>query len=329
MNWDFDCGRMLLQISLYSKRNAIEWDEAVARCPMATFLHTRRYLAYHGDRFQDVSLLLKDEKQKILGLFPAAVDPTDEHRVVSHPGLTFGGLAHAGELYGERIIEALENLRRYYASQGFATLRYKAVPYIYHQAPSGDDLYGLFRLGAKRFRCDLSCAIDLRNRCRPSSRRRRCLKKALRLGVEVLEGDEFIDELWQVVEENLQRKLAGKPVHSRAEIRYLHSLFPENICFLIGRIRGQTVAGLTLFSTQSVMKAQYIASSEVGSDVCALDAVLQHAIEKAGREGHNYFDFGTSNRNDGQHLSASLYQFKSEFGAGGVAHEFYDINLES
>jgi lipid II:glycine glycyltransferase (peptidoglycan interpeptide bridge formation enzyme) len=84
---------------------------------------------------------------------------------------------------------------------------------------------------------------------------------------------------------------------------------------------------LTLFSTPSVVKAQYIASSNVGYDVCALDAVFQHAIDQAVSDGKRYFDFGTSNRNEGKHLSASLYQFKHEFGGGGVAYEFYDVSL--
>ncbi len=62
---------------------------------MATFLHTRRFLAYHQDRFKDVSLLLANDKG-IVGLFPAALDPAEARTVVSHPGITYGGLLHSG-----------------------------------------------------------------------------------------------------------------------------------------------------------------------------------------------------------------------------------------
>src|SRR5688572_29235456 len=230
-----------MQVSLYSPQDSAQWDDFVERAPMATFLHTRRFLAYHCERFHDVSLLLKDAKQRIVGVFPAAIDPADKRRVISHPGITFGGLLHTGDLYGEQMIRALEIVRDHYSGQGFTSLYYKAVPYIYHQTPAGDDQYALFRLGAVLARCDLACAIALTNRREPSSRRQRCLKKGMRLGVEVVEDERFVDELWDVIVENLERKLGAKPVHTLAEIKQLQSLFPENIRFLVARWEGQTV----------------------------------------------------------------------------------------
>ena len=318
-----------MRISPYGEQDGPEWDELIVKCPMATFLHTRRFLSYQGDRFRDVSLILKDGEGKTVGLLPAAIDPQVDRRVVSHPGITFGGLLHVGNLVGDRMIEAFEDLMRYYREQGMASLRYKAVPSIYHQSPSGDDLYALFRLGALRTRCDLSCAIDLANRHEPSSRRKRGLKKALRSGVEVVEGERFIEGFWRALEENLERKIAQKPVHTTDEIRYLASLFPENIKFIVGLLNGQVVAGVTLFSSRAVTHAQYIASNATGHDVSALDAVFEHAIRQTQAEGRRYFDFGTSNRNEGQYLSSSIHQFKTEFGGGGVAHEFYDIDLKT
>jgi len=56
------------------------------------------------------------------------------------------------------MIESLGAAVAHYADQGFSALRYKAVPYIYQSTPGQDDLYALFRLGAARLRCDLSCA---------------------------------------------------------------------------------------------------------------------------------------------------------------------------
>ena len=54
-----------MEISPYRNEDAVAWDEMVAHCPMATFLHTRRFLAYHLDRFRDVSLLLR-KKNRII-----------------------------------------------------------------------------------------------------------------------------------------------------------------------------------------------------------------------------------------------------------------------
>jgi hypothetical protein len=316
-----------MRIVPYAAPDAAPWDEFVARAPMATFLHTRRFLAYHGARFQDCSLLIRDEREQLVGLLPAAVDRSDARRVVSHPGITFGGVLHAGALRGERMLEALQAVRAYYAEQGFATLRYKAVPYIYHRTPAADDLYALFRLDAARYRCDLSCAIDVAQRPEPSSRRKRGLKKALKSGVELTAGAEFIEPLWQVLSENLARKHGVQPVHSAAEISYLHSLFPQQIEFVVARLAGEVLAGVVLFVTPMVLHAQYIAASLTGYEVSALDAVFEDCVQRAQARGIRYFDFGVSTVDEGRQLNAALNQFKAEFGGGGVVHDFYELAL--
>ena len=318
-----------MRVLRYTDADATQWDDFASHAPMATFLHSRRFLSYHGERFKDVSLLVEDEKKGIVGLFPAALDPSDEKRVVSHPGITYGGMLHGGALRGERMLQALDAARSYYSGEGFETLRYKAVPYIYHQVPSSDDLYALFRVGARRYRCDLSCSIDLYNRLSPAQRRKRGLKTALKHGVKVEEGSECAGALWHVLEENLSKKHAVSPVHSLNEILTLHTLFPTNIRFVVACLDSQVVAGVVLFVSARVVHAQYIASSVTGYDVCALDAVFEHCIQKATAEGARYFDFGINNENEGQDLNVGLYEFKSGFGGSGVVHEWYHINLRS
>jgi lipid II:glycine glycyltransferase (peptidoglycan interpeptide bridge formation enzyme) len=168
----------------------------------------------------------------------------------------------------------------------------------------------------------------LENRQEPSSRRKRGFKKALKQGLEIRDGAPFIDEIWRVLAANLDKKHGVKPVHSSGEISYLQSLFPENIKFVAGLLNAQVVAGVTLFVTPTVMHAQYIASSETGYEVCALDALLEHCVEKAKELGVRFFDFGVSTEEEGRYLNQGLNQFKLEFGGGGVVHEFYELSLQ-
>ena len=70
---------------------------------------------------------------------------------------------------------------------------------------------------------------------------------------------------------------------------------------------------------------QYIASSELGNANSALDAVFQKIISSAKDNEVRYFDFGTSNENEGKILNNGLYKFKTEFGGGGAVHEYYEI----
>lgn len=303
--------------------SAAQWDTLCAESWQGTFLHTRRFLSYHGTRFVDRSLIIvKDGRW--LGLFPAAVQAGG---VCSHPGATYGGVVHAGGLQGELMIRALEAIADHCRREGASKLLYKAVPTIYHRIPAEDDLYALFRLGAKRVRCDLSSTIDLANRRRPAERRRRGQRRALAAGVRVSEAPAALGEFWMVVESNLASRHDARPVHSLPEISRLVELFPESIRLLVARIGERVVAGTLLFVTATAVHAQYIAATGEGLTLSALDAVFTAAIDLAGEAGCRWFDFGTSNEQEGRYLNEGLYTFKSEFGGGGKVYETYELEL--
>ena len=175
-----------------------------------------------------------------------------------HPGITYGGLLHQGRLRGERMIKSLEKIRQHYAAQGRTRLIYKVVPAFYHQSPAQDDLYALFRLGAQRTRCDLSCAIDLQHRLPVSERRRRSLKNAIKAGVEIVEGNQNLYALWEVLTSNLASKHGAKPVHTLSEITVLAERFPSNIRCVCGHLNEKIVAGVLMFVSPTTHHAQYI-----------------------------------------------------------------------
>jgi hypothetical protein len=318
--------RTELQISPYASDDGAEWDEFIAEAPMATFLHSRRFLGYHGDRFADQSLMLRDSRSRLVGVFPAAADPADERRIVSHPGITYGGVVHRGLLGGAAMVDAIAEIRDHYAREGFRTLRYKAVPDIYHRRPSADDVYALANLGARLYRCDLSSAIDLADRSRPSERRRRGERRALEQGVEVVVDSADLEELWAVLEENLATRHGARPTHSVGEMQLLLSLFPDSIEILTARVDGSVVAGVVLFKTDRVVHAQYIGSTEVGRAASALDAIFEECVRRAMTSDVRFFDFGISTETEGRVLNAGLHNFKSEFGGGGVVHMFYELH---
>jgi len=314
-----------LSIRAYSSSDSMAWDEFCAQSYNASFLHTRRFLSYHGDRFTDRSCVI-ESNGRIVGVFPAAVAPSDGQCVVSHPGATYGGLVHDGRVAGADVIEALLKLAEHYLERGFTTMRYKAVPHIYHLVPTQDDLYALFRLKALRDRCDLTCVIDLESDVAPSGRRVRGLRKAQKAGVTITNGLSQLSDFWSVLSHNLHRRHGVEPVHSIDEITLLAGLFPQIIRLVCARHEDTVVAGTLLFLGSRVHHAQYIAASETGYAVAALDAVFDDCIAHA-RGVAKYFDFGTSNEDEGRHLNAGLYGFKREFGGGGVAQEQYSLDL--
>ncbi|MCR4399294.1 MAG: GNAT family N-acetyltransferase [Syntrophomonadaceae bacterium] len=316
-----------MQVRAYRETDREAWDALVARSWNGTFLHSRRFLSYHGDRFQDESLLLFDDEGRLQGVIPVAVDPRDSARLVSHPGLTYGGVVHAGGLRGMRMVEALHQVRDHFAGRGFARLLYKAVPLIYHRVPSADDSWALFLLGAQRCRCDLASVIDYG--CEVPWARRARPHKARRLGVQVDEGAQYLPAMWVVMEAALQQRHGVRPVHTLEEILLLQAWFPGRIACVAGLLEGELVAGVVLFRTGRVMHAQYAAVSPEGMAARALPLVFEHCIAMGRQEQRRYFSFGHSNEGEGRILNQGLHAFKSKFGAGGVVHEFWELPLVS
>lgn len=316
-----------MRIVQFTPERSEDWDELVERAPMATFLHSRRFLSYHGDRFDDASLLLLDEREQLRAVLPAALDPEDPRTVVSHPGATYGGLIHDGSVNGDRTRDALASVCDHYASRGLETLRYSPVPHIYHRSPSQDDVWALGELGARRVRSDLSCAIDLGARREPSDRRRRSLARARGRGVAVVEGANTLAAFWPLLESTLERRHEARPVHTLAEIEDLRARFPERIVALVATLDGEPHAGAVLFVTHTAVHAQYLAATETGMDASALDVVIEQGIELAAARGARWFDFGISPGEGRRGLLAGLYRYKAEFGGGGVVHEHYEQRL--
>ena len=78
----------MIKVSVYEPSQKNLWDRFVEDSANALFLHHRDYIEYHGDRFLDCSLVCQLDG-KLVALLPAVAD---DETVISHPGLTFGGL---------------------------------------------------------------------------------------------------------------------------------------------------------------------------------------------------------------------------------------------
>lgn len=316
-----------LTVQSFAAAHAGDWDGLVRRSCNGTFLHTQRFLSYHRDRFVDQSLILYNRRNRVTGVFPAAVSLADRETVVSHPGLTYGGLVHDGSVRGTSMIAAIHEIAGHYRRLGYRWLLYKAIPAIYHSMPANDDLYALFRLGARCDRSDLSATIDLCHRGRISQRRIRSRRAAEAEGVSTHENWDEIEEFWTILEDNLARRHGTSPVHSISDIQLLHSRFPDELILITASVGRVLSGGAVLFATGPVLHMQYTATTDRGRATCVTDLVMERGIELARRAGCRYFDFGVSTRSDGWLLDETLYEFKVSFGAGGVTYDRYEVDL--
>ena len=318
---------MSISLRRYTSADTDKWDSFCIDAIQSTFIHTRKFISYHRSRFLDLSLFI-ERNNEIVGLFPCAQSAYSPLEIISHPGITYGGVLHNGYLVGDQMLLALSEIKAFYQDMGYTRLIYRCIPSIYHKAPSEDDIYALFRLDATLLRCDLSSTIDLSYRLPIGSRRLRGFKKANREGITIREGHDLISKYWAILEDNLRSRHRTKPTHTLAEIQLLASRFPNEIRCLCAYSGESLVAGVIIFATQTAHHAQYIASSPQGHACSALDLLLEHCVACAEAEGVRSFDFGISTERESRMINAGLYNYKTEFGSGSKLYQTYSVPLD-
>ena len=283
------------------------------------FLLERGYMDYHSDRFEDHSLVFR-RNGSIVGVLPATRHGDDLH---SHGGLTFGGLVLSPRAGAALVLEIMDRLMLYLDQEGFRSLLYKAVPHIYHTIPAEEDLYALFRVGARLVRRDVSSTIGAGPRLAPSKGRKSALAGARRRGIHV-ERSEAFDAFMGLEERELQRRHGTRPVHTGDEMARLALRYPENIALYTARLDGELVAGTIVYESPQVAHTQYIAASDRGREVGAMDLVLHHLLADV-YSNKQWFDFGISTEQAGRHLNTGLIAYKESYGARATVYDFYEL----
>ncbi|WP_345871577.1 hypothetical protein [Shewanella algae] len=296
------------------------WDEFVKNSKNGIFMFQRDFMEYHSDRFDDFSLMIFNEKSKLIAVFPANIS---EDTIYSHQGLTFGGLLLNSESTVKLVLDIFDLLKASLKDFGVKKIIYKCIPYIYSSVPSQEDLYALFISNASLIRCDVTTSIKMASTIPYGSQRKRSIKKALKSGVMVERAYE-VDEYWQILNSVLKSQHNTQAVHSQQEIKYLMEKFPDNIKLYVAKRNDVVLAGTVIFESEFVAHAQYLANSDFGKSCGALDIVIDTLISDV-YNSKEYFDFGISNESDGRYLNQGLINQKEGFGARAVVHGQYEI----
>jgi hypothetical protein len=311
----------MLRITRYTPADAARWNAFVAVAKNGLFLFDRGYMDYHADRFDDHSLMIFDD-ERLIAVVPANAR---DGRLFSHGGLTFGGVVSDTRMRTATMLSLFAALRAYLRDNGLGSLTYKAVPHIYHRAPAEEDLYALQVNRARLVRRDVSSTIDLRDRLPYAKGRKWSTGKALKAGLEVAE-DQDVRGFMALEAAHLLEKYGVRPTHTGEEMALLASRFPEAIRLFSARKDGALLGGVVIYESARVAHAQYIASSEAGRELGALDAILHHLLNAVFPGRRAWFDFGISTEDAGLKLNGGLIENKESYGARAIVHDFYELD---
>jgi hypothetical protein len=311
----------MIRVEKYDERYKATWDSFIAASKNGLFLFYRDYMEYHSDRFADHSLMFFDE-DRLIALMPANVK---DDVLISHGGLTFGGIVSGAGMKMSLMIDLFDSLAGFLKERDISRLIYKAIPHIYHTVPAEEDLYALFRHGAHLFRRDVSSTIDRRHDIPLSKGRRWAIKQARKNGLRVEQSFDF--ETFMAIEERvLAARHNVRPAHTAEEIALLAGRFPDNIQLFGAYREDRLLGGAIMYESRNVAHVQYMCASDEGRECGALDIVLDFLIHQRCAQ-KRYFDFGISTEDEGLYLNPGLTENKESFGARTTLYDFYSLDI--
>ena len=269
-------------------------------------------------------LIFKGEK--LIAVLPANKVGDTLH---SHQGLTYGGLVTHKALKFNEVLEVFKLLLQFLEDHNILYLNIKSLPSIYASGPDSQLAYLMFLLNASVVRRDALSVIDYNFMPESiSSNRKRGFKKGQSHNLVVKE-ESSLENFWTaILIPNLKAQHNVKPVHTLEEMTLLQSHFPNNIR-QFNVYKGDTiVAGTTIFETKNVAHAQYISANSDKQELGSLDVLFQYLIHTVFKD-KLFFDFGTSNVNNGLNINKGLLYWKESFGARMIVQDFYSVSTKN
>jgi len=312
----------MIEVVKYASNYKSLWDDFVSKANNGNFLFKRNYMDYHSDRFIDSSLLFFED-DALIAVMPANIADAVFY---SHAGLTFGGIiSDRKKMKIGLMLDLFDSLMVYLSQHRINTVIYKPIPHIYHTIPAEEDLYALFRYGAKLIRRDVSSSIRLDEPIPFSKTRKRGIKLAKKSGLTIKRTND-LETFMSIVGEVLNSKHNAKPTHTSSEIASLAQKFPENIKLFAAYKDEIMVAGVIIYGRKPVVHGQYAASSDIGHKLRAADLLWESIITQySARKG--YFDFGISTEKGGSYLNRGLAAYKEGFGGRAIMYDTYEIDV--
>lgn len=312
----------MFEIKRYTPQDKTIWDQYVSKARNATFLFYRDYMDYHSNRFHDYSLMFF-KNGRLHSLLPAH---SSDDTFFSHLGLTYGGLIMDINVTIAETCQLFECLNNYLRLKGFRHVQYKAIPWIYHQVPSEEDLYALFwKCRAKLSTRNVGTTIFIQQNLKWRRNHLRQLKKARLNGITVQRGAD-IAEFWPVLEQHLWQRYQSKPVHSLAEMQLLQSRFPNNIIQYNAYKEGRIVGGITIYLSHNVVHAQYSSGNAEGMALGAME-IIYDKIMHEDYPNYAYLDLGSSTEQECSVINEGLISFKEGYGGRAVVYDIYEWTL--
>lgn len=317
----------MINVYQYESTNEPEWDNFVMGkdCVNGTFLQSRNFLNYHPqNRFQDCSLLFRNEKGKLVAVCPGCRVIENEKAVFySHKGSTFGGLVIHRKYYtAAKVIEIINALEKFLQMEGYHKILLKITPDIFSSEKSDLLQYALSYSNYLHY-SELSTYIDF-NRYNNNilsnfkqgkrTNVNNCIKEGLYY--KSLDNDNEIHCFYTILCENLQ-KFGTLPIHTVEELFELKRRLNNDCNFGGVFLNENMVAGTMTFSfpQSGCVHTQYLSSKQDFNRLSPMTFLYYSIIKEAKEKGAKYLSWGISTEDKGKVLNFGLIKNKEFYGS--------------
>lgn len=302
------------------------WNCFCVNAKNPLFMFDRNYMDYHSERFLDHSLMFYNEG-KLVSVFPAN---ESDGSLYSHGGLTYGGLVLDQKAKQHTVNACFDLLIDYMEMNDIKNIYYKTIPHIYHEQPSEEDRYALYRHNAYLLEVSASTVLNLRNPVKMSKGRKAQISRARREGVKIqnLTEKKHFYKFMEIENEVLEHRHHTHALHSADELYMLYGRFPDHIHLFGALLEGELIAGTIIYEYGQVVHTQYMAANETARKMGALDLAVAAVIEKY-KDTKLWLDFGISTECGGRYLNEGLISQKEGFGGRTDVYETWMLQAGS
>jgi hypothetical protein len=295
------------------------WDNFVKNSFNGNFQHSRNFLDYHGNKFEDLSMVVFSDSNEIIGLLPAAISPANSQDLISHPGAAFGGLILKNQLGIEKTLEIFKEIIDFCSHQKIRSLEYKISPPFFFDSFWRGDFVSLLLLGAELSTLKVTHVLEFRNNKLDNFHRAADsdFKKANRLGPTIFQTKQPSDYglFYDILNRQLYKHKV-ESIHNLLDITDLENRFPRNIHLWKSSLNDGSVAFAWVWEMNNVAHVQYMTNLEVTNRPISLNYLIMSLLHYYLEKKFIYFSFGNSYDITHDHsINLGLALWKEKFGA--------------
>jgi hypothetical protein len=315
---------MNFNITKYTLKNDNEWDDFVENNSLnGTIYHTRNFLNYHGNKFEDTSILiyLIDE---LIAVVPCCLINNINF---SHKGATYGGPVITKKKLKVNVLNDLINEMFKYYNNNFEC---RLANDIYFKNPI-NLLY--YFLGKKlNINLELSWYIETGINLIDYIENKRNKKMLTQIFKDTnmyflsTENIEDYIEFYEILKKNLSMNHNNNPTHTLDEFLLIKKILKNNQeLFIVKNLQLSKIVGgvFVIKVTKQCWYTFYISRNiDIQNSGISVIYIMDKISEIANKQKVKYLDYGISTEEAGQKINIGLSEFKNN-SFGGKANYRY------